>query len=454
MIGFSEQAGGSMSFFRGVANFCSLATLIGLTSASILAGTLTGTVKNGTSGKAAAGVDVILIQLQGGMQPVASTKSDGQGHFQFTHADIGAAPMLVRAVYHGVNYHEPVPPGKTTADIEVFEPTDKPGTYTVTNHAVIIQPSGADLLVGEEFTIENKSQPPVAYYRADGSFNFSIPDGAEFNQASAWGSSGMPVVQGTMDKGKNQMAIAFAFRPGESGVRLSYKLPYPGNHLTLRNVLPYNSGRFIVAAPPSVQISGDGLTAAGQDQGFSVYVRESVAANSAVNIAVSGTAPMPPANAGNSSQAGGQVSGPPTADAGQSPSVNSRLESSGAEALATTATTLPARLDSLKWILVGGFAAIFALGFVFLLRRPQVVAAGASDGAAIAFAAASPSQSTLRSTESAVAEVNREVRGSLDELKDNLFRLELRRQAGTISEQDYARERQRMEQVLRDLVRG
>jgi len=39
-------------------------------------------------------------------------------------------------------------------------------------------------------------------------------------------------------------------------------------------------------------------------------------------------------------------------------------------------------------------------------------------------------------------------------LKDGLFRLELRRQAGTIGEEEYARERQRMEKVLRDLVRG
>jgi len=55
---------------------------------------------------------------------------------------------------------------------------------------------------------------------------------------------------------------------------------------------------------------------------------------------------------------------------------------------------------------------------------------------------------------SVVAEVDREVRGSLDELKDNLFRLELRRQAGTISEADYLRERQRIDAILRDLVRG
>ena len=46
------------------------------------------------------------------------------------------------------------------------------------------------------------------------------------------------------------------------------------------------------------------------------------------------------------------------------------------------------------------------------------------------------------------------VRGSLDELKEKLFRLELRHQAGTISDQDYSNQRTQFEQTLRDLVRG
>ena len=419
------------------------------------AGTLTGTVQNGTTGKPAAGIDVILIQLQGGMQPVANTKTDAQGNFQFTHSDIGAAPMLVRAVYRGVNYHEPLPPGKNSITVQVFEPTDKPGVIAVTNHALIIQPNGSDLLVGEEFTIENKTQPPLAFYRDDGSFNFSIPEGAQFNQASAWGSSGMPVVQGTIDKGKNKMAIAYAFHPGESGVRISYKLPYPGNRLTFRNVLPYATGRFIVAAPPSVQISAEGLSAAGQDQGFSVYVRESVPANSPVAIAVSGTAPMPAQNSGAAAPPGSESAGGVPGDASQNPSVNSRLEASGAEATTAAATTLPARLDSLKWVLVGGFAAIFALGFVYLLRRPQVAVVAAGNGASSGAVSASPAaREKSKPAAAAVEEVKGEVRGSLDELKDNFFRLELRHQAGTISDEDYARERERMERLLRDLVRG
>ncbi len=419
-----------------------------------LAGTVSGIVTNGTTGKPAVGAEVILIQLQGGMQPVANTKTDSNGHYSFENAGLDAgAPMLIRVVYRGVNYHEPVPPGKETADLQVFEPTDRPTAFTVTNHAVIVQPNGAELMVGEEYAIENKTQPPVAFYRPDGSFNFTVPDGADFNQASAWGSAGMPVVQGTIDKGKNKMAIAFPFRPGESGVRISYKVPYPGNQITLKNISPYTTDRLIIAAPPSVQISGDGITPAGQDQGFNVYTRTAVAADAPIAIQVSGTAPL--STAAQRPGEGG-TSGVP--DSSANASVNSRLEASGAEATSVATTTVPARLDSLKWILVGGFASIFALGFVYLWRRPQVSTPTNGDASAVGVIAAniaSPRRwDPAPVVAETVAEVNREVRGSLDELKDSLFRLELRRQAGTMTESDYQRERQQMEKVLRDLVRG
>jgi L-iditol 2-dehydrogenase len=86
-----------------ISNFLSASVLLCLWAGSSFAGTLSGTVRNGTTGKPAAGIDVILIQLQGGMQPVASGKTDSQGQFKFDNAGVGAAPMLVRAVYRGVN---------------------------------------------------------------------------------------------------------------------------------------------------------------------------------------------------------------------------------------------------------------------------------------------------------------------------------------------------------------
>ena len=445
---------------------CTLA----LTANIAFAGTLDGTVKNGTNGKLAVGTDVILIQLQGGMQPVANTKTDSHGHYHFDNPQLGTGPMLLRVVYKGVNYHEPITPGKTTADVEVFEPTDKPDAFTVSNHAIILQPNGSNLMVGEEYMIANKTQPPVAYFREDGSFNFNLPDGADFNQASAWGSSGMPVVQGTIDKGKNKLAIAFPFRPGESGVRLSYKMPYAGNHLMLRNVSPYSTERLIIAAPPTVQVSGSGISPAGQDQGFNVYMRDNVAANSPIDVTVSGTAPPPSSN--QSGAAGAGVA----PDDSQNPAVNSRASDagSGAEAQSVSATTIPARLDGLKWILTGGFASLFVLGFAYLWLKPR--AAVASNGAEISEAAVAkprnskksapransaaavtepPASSSARPQSSdAAAAIDHEVRGTLEELKDSIFRLELRRQAGTISEEDYLRQRESVEKTLRGFVRG
>jgi hypothetical protein len=50
--------------------------------------------------------------------------------------------------------------------------------------------------------------------------------------------------------------------------------------------------------------------------------------------------------------------------------------------------------------------------------------------------------------------LDKEAATSLDALKDLIFKLELRRQAGTISEAEYAAERAKAEQILRSLVRG
>jgi hypothetical protein len=416
-----------------------LASLLTLVLPAVLsAGTVSGTVQNGTTNRPAAGVDVLLIALEGGMQTVANAKTDSAGRYHFDNPTLGQAPMLIRAIYRGVNYHEPAPPGQTTVDIQVFEPTSKPDAFAVAAHAIVLQPSGSDLTVGEIYSVENKTQPPMAYFKQDGSFLFSLPEGAELGDVSASGSTGMPVTQGTIDKGKNLEAIAYPFRPGESGVRISYKLPYAGDAAKVTFVSPYSAEHFAIFAPPGVQVSGDGLSPAPPDQGYNVYMRGSLSANSPLTVSVSGTAPAP-----SSSQSGADDSG--------NPSVNSRAEP-GAGNTSASATTLPARLDSLKWVIVAGFAAIFALGFVFLWRRPQFRATGNALGASGEPPAKPPA--APRASSAALEEVNRDVSGSLDQLKDKLFRLELRRQAGTISDPDYARERERIEQLLRDLVRG
>lgn len=425
---------------RCVTRWFALAVPLLFLSLPVFAGIVTGTVTNGTTGKPAAGVDVILIQLQGTMKPIENTKTDAEGRYSFDSPALGAGPMLIRAVYRGVNYHEPATPGKTTVDVQVFEPTDKASAFSVTAHAIILQPSGSTLVVGEEYNVTNKTQPPVAYYRPNGSFSFALPEGAQLADVSVVGTSGMPVVQTPVDQGNNKQAIDFPFRPGDSVVRISYHLPYPANQASLRFMSYYSADRLAVFAPPSVHIVGAGFTPGGEAQGFSVYMRESVAAKTPISVSVSGTAPPPaPDNGGATNAANG--------DDAQNPSVNSHADS-GEETPAASLTTFPARLDSLKWILVGGFAALFALGLIYVLRQPEAAVAGTPD------AIAAPPLVTAPPAAKPPSNVDQEVPSSLDQLKDTLFRLELRREAGTIAEDDYVRERDRVQKTLRDLVKG
>jgi hypothetical protein len=407
----------------------------------VKAGTVHGTVKNGTTGKPGAGIEVILIQLQGGMQPVANTQSNAQGEFTFDNPNLGVQPMLVRAVYHGVNFHQPVPPGRSTVEVEIFETSKDAKTIDVPSHVVIFQPNGSTLNVGEEYGIENKSQPPQAYFRADGNFEFALPDNAKLQQVAASGPAGMPVVQAPIDKGKSHYAIAFAFRPGQNTVRYSYDLPYPGNTATVKIPTVYPGGRLLVVAPPTVQISGEGLQPGGQEQGMNLYGRDNMAANSLYAINVSGAAPPPDQNDGGQQQGRDAQQG-----GGESGGVNIQQ--------------VPGRLDVLKWPVIIGFVAVFALGGILLARRPVVAVAGGVPVEAGDVPAASPQKTKTPVAPKAPAasatleDFDTAVGTSLDSLKDRLFRLELRHQAGTISEEEYAQERARAEKVLRDLVRG
>jgi len=82
----------------------------------------------------------------------------------------------------------------------------------------------------------------MAFYKADGSFDFALPEGGQLQQVAAAGPAGMPVVQLAIDKKKNRYSIAFAFRPGDSSVRFSYELPYTGNAATVKIPTIYPGG--------------------------------------------------------------------------------------------------------------------------------------------------------------------------------------------------------------------
>jgi hypothetical protein len=166
---------------------------------------------------------------------------------------------------------------------------------------------------------------------------------------------------------------------------------------------------------------------------MSVYSRENLTPATVVAVNVSGTAPPLQAGAGADSGSQGQ-------------------DAQGGAATVSV-QQVPGRLDVLKWPLIGGFVVVFALGALLLTRKPVMAVVGGPEAIRSGVPAAANAANSAPAS-AAMARVDAAVGASLDALKDQIFRLELRHQAGTISEQEYAQERARAEKVLRDLVRG
>jgi hypothetical protein len=418
-----------------------------LLSSAALAGTLSGTVINRTTGRPEPNVDLDLLSPTAGMAELATAKSDAQGRFSVTKDAIGTAPVLIRATFHDVSFNTFAPPGRPEVEVEVYEISKDPKTISVPSHVVIFEPRDNTLVGAEEYTVQNDSKPPAAYFRTEGNFDFAIPEHATLGQVSTATTMGMPINQASIDKGKGRYAIAFAFRPGPTNVRLSYELPYATSGTTVKLPATYAGAKLLVVVPPGVTATGDGLAPAGQEQGMFVFTHEPLAAKGTLTVSLSGVATALPGgdDQGQAAQEGNSRTGP--------------------EVIAA-----PSRLDEFKWYLFAGLAAIFAMGALLLSRKQVVVAAG--EEAAVgsgAKAAKTPTTGTKTkkaggaatktgnangagSVSNAAAEVQQHVASSMDSLKEQIFRLELRRQAGTISEEEYGREKARFDKMLREIL--
>jgi hypothetical protein len=402
-----------------------------------LGGTVTGTVRNGTTGAPVGVQEVIVMKLQGGMEPLGTFKTDPQGRFRIEHDEIGKSPLLLRVVYRGVNYHQSLPPEQNLADIEIFEATESTKDLNVATRLIALQPNNERLLIGEEFTVHNHSKPPVTVIprEGNGSFEFWIPEGAELGQVSVTGASGLPLVQGTVDRGKGRYAINFPFRPGETSVRISFQVPYPQNAAMLRLGSPYTVQNVLAIAPPTVQVRGEGFVSRGREQDWNVFGRESVAANMVFELNVQGFAPPPAEEEGGTAASGAAKS-----------------------ATGAAVSVVPQRLDNLKWVLLAGLAALFALGGVLLWKRPfqQPAAAHAPEASSVAGGPETKPATASATRQSQAAEtlkqIEQQAMGSLEAVKELLLRIEIRKQAGTISEEEYARERAQAEEMLRKFL--
>ncbi len=419
-----------------------LAAILSLALTSSAAQILTGTVTNGTTGKPAAGDEVVLINIANGMDVAASTKVDSRGKFSFklSNAD-SAAPHLIRAVHQGVTYHQMAPPGTNSVDVEVYDVAAKVSGLSVTADVMRFEAANGTMQGVRLFFVRNDSSPAKTQMN-DRNFEFYLPAGAKIDQLQARAPNGQPIAADAVPESeKNRYAIAFPLRPGETQFQLEYSLPYsgeikfdpkplyPAEHIVIlipktmqfktENASSFQSMQDPEQADSTVEVAQQ--TKAGQALGFTltgngVFTQKSGAASASVDQQ-QGQMPAQPKGRDNNNRPGGGLGAPIEA---------------------------PDALQDYRWPILGGFSVLLALGGWMVVKRQPVTAVATTSSVSNAALRATPvaaSAPVAKSSSSSSSML-------LESLKEELFQLELERKQGKITPADYEKAKAALDQTL------
>jgi hypothetical protein len=412
--------------------------------------TLTGTVKNATTGKPAGGDDVVLLSLGQGMEEAGRTKSDAKGHFSFKLDAQG--PHLIRVIHQDVTYHRMAPPGTTSVEVEVYDVGKKIEGIEVVADIMRFQAGQGQLQVERTFAVSNNSKPPRTQMN-ERNLEFYVPDGAQITEAQAMTAGGQPVKSAPVPEGgnaKNKYAFLFPLRPGETRFNVIYTAPYTGSiNIDPKSVYPLE--HFVAIAPKSMEFSAaPGATFQvapypGQPDA-NVEVASNAGLGQTLAFKLSGEGMLAaPTEDGQTSQSegGGAAQNESRPGGGLGPPIDA-----------------PDPLQKYRWWILGGFAAVLILGGVFVASRQQ-----SANRAALSKGKSLPVLEEDDDYEPAEAPAARPVRVSeprqepaaprapsssmlLEGLKEELFHLEVERQQGRISHQEYETAKSALDQTL------
>jgi len=418
-----------------------------LLSSFTRAQTLTGTVKNGTTGKPAAGDEIVLLNLGQGMEETGRTKTDSKGRFSFK-LDDARAPHLVRAIHQAVTYHRMAPPGTTSVEVEVYDVGNKIDAIEVLADIMRVQVEQGRLEVAREFAVQNSSKPPRTQMN-ERNLEFYVPEGAQIGEGSAMTEHGNPLKSPPVQQGeKNRYSFIFPLRPGITRFQVSYQLPYSGS----ANIDPkslYALQHFVAVLPKSMEFSAApgadfkpmndpnqpdanvqiaSTTTVGQTLAFKISGEGTLQAR-----VEGGSAQRENASAENENRPGGGL-GPPI-DA-------------------------PDPLQKYRWHILGGFVAVLVAGAIYVASRQQAAArAGARPKThspkleeqdvnyEVVEAPAEP-ETTSQATRLQPPAARSSSSMLLEGLKEELFQLEVEHKQGDISQQEYDKAKAALDQTL------
>ena len=425
----------------------SLALTLLLLSSLATAQTLTGTVKNSTTGKPAAGDDVVLLSLSQGMEEAGRTKTDAKGHFSLKLDAQG--PHLVRVIHQDVTYHRMAPPGTTSVEVEVYDVSKKVEGIAIVADIMRFQAGQGQLQVERTFAVNNTSKPPRTQMN-EHNLEFYVPDGATVTEGQAMTAGGQPVKSAPVPEGasaKNRYAFLFPLRPGETRFNVIYTLPYTGSvNVDPKSVYPLE--HFVAIAPKSMEFSAAPGTTyqvapfPGQpDANVEVASNAGIGQPMAFKLSGEGSLKAPADDDGQPSEGSSSAQPESRPGGGLGPPIDA-----------------PPPYQKYQWWILGGFAAALIVGGVYVASRQQ-----ATNRAARAQGKALPSLEEDADYDSAELPAARAMHGSearpqsagsrsssklLEALKEELFELEVEHKQGRITQQEYESAKSALDQTL------
>ncbi len=411
---------------------------------------ITGTVTNATTGKPSVGDQVTLLSLSQGMQEIASTSSDARGHFSFAAPPDADAPHMVRVTHEGVNYYPPggpLMPGRTTAELTVYDSAKKLDGLSETVEVDRYQSDGKQLQGMTLYAIRNQSQPPRTVADDKRTFEIALPAGAEMESAQAKAPGGQPIaVEVSPTSERNHYAFNYPLRPGETQFEVSYHLPYSGEASIAPEPLA-NVQHFVVVTPRSMRFTPKNprqFQAITDDSGAVIMVATDVKPGQDLSFGITGTGIL---------QAEGQQGAQGRSDASDAGIDGSRSSANDSRPGGGLGAPIdaPDPLHEYRAVILGAFALVLVLGGAYAISKSNVwphpaTAAGGSAGWAADGLVASTNSADY--TRPAPAQHHRNAL-LLEAMKEELFQLEIDRQQGRISSEEYAEARAALDETIK-----
>ena len=333
------------------------------------AASVTGTVNNKTTGKPSPGDDVVLVDVQAGMNEAATAKTDSKGQYSLQlPAGGNAGAYLIRVTHQGASYFIAAPQSGTGGDVNVYDVAAKVEGVAIDADMLLFEGSAGELRVSERYLVRNASSPPKAQF-SEKTFEIALPADAQLDSASATRPGGLGTTTRLIplpQKGHYSFNVPIQPDQGqkETLFEVQYHISYNGKY-TFKPQVQMPADNFVVYTPKSMNFanpSGAEFQNVQDDPRVTTNIAKNVHPGQAIAFTVSGEGQMPR----NQQQPGMSPQAMMGGGGGAQTDTSAPTSTPGGGIGNPIGTPDP--LTKYKWWILGGLTLLLVVAAIYLLR--------------------------------------------------------------------------------------